>query len=86
MTDKRNDLGPVIITEPGDYITRAGARVTIHEIDNGPIPYTFPCKGSVWRMFRGKYMPKGYQIWMRTGFLNPVGMSMHDIVGKWEGA
>lgn len=52
------------ITKPGDYITRDGTRVTIREISG---PSSWPCKGSVWSMFRGKYVPRGYGIWQVNG-------------------
>lgn len=72
------------ITAPGDYITRNGTRVTIHRIDNGSVPYTFPCKGSAWKMFRGAMRPRGYNVWMRSGHVNAVGDHPLDIVGPWE--
>lgn len=74
-----------VITAPGDYITRNGTRVTIHRIDNGSVPYTFPCKGSAWKMFRGAMRPRGFNVWMRSGHLNAVGDHPLDIVGPWEG-
>lgn len=73
-----------VITAPGDYITRNGTRVTIHRIDNGPVPYTFPCKGSAWKMFRGAMRPRGFNVWMRSGHVNAVGDHPLDIVGPWE--
>lgn len=73
-----------VITAPGDYITRNGTRVTIHRIDNGSIPYTFPCKGSAWKMFRGAMRPRGFNVWMRSGHVNAVGDHPLDIVGPWE--
>lgn len=73
-----------VITAPGDYITRNGTRVTIHCIDNGYIPYTFPCKGSAWKMFRGAMRPRGFNVWMRSGHLNAVGDHPLDIVGPWD--
>lgn len=73
-----------VITAPGDYITRNGTRVTIHHIDNGSVPYTFPCKGSAWKMFRGAMRPRGFNVWMRSGHVNAVGDHPLDIVGPWE--
>lgn len=73
-----------VITAPGDYITRNGTRVTIHRIDNGSVPYTFPCKGSAWKMFRGAMRPRGFNVWMRSGHVNAVGDHPLDIVGPWE--
>lgn len=75
---------PAVITAPGDYATRNGTRVTIDRIDNGSVPYTFPCKGSAWKMFRGVMRPRGYNVWMRSGHLNAVGDHPLDIVGPWE--
>ena len=74
-----------VITAPGDYITRNGTRVIIDSIDNGSVPYTFPCKGSAWKMFRGAMRPRGFNVWMRSGHLNAVGDHPLDIVGPWEG-
>ena len=82
MADRRNS--PTVITAPGEYVTRNGTRVTIDYIDNGSAPYTFPCKGSPWKMFRGAMRPRGYNVWMRTGHLNAVGDHPLDIVGPWE--
>lgn len=73
-----------VITAPGDYITRNGTRVTIRRIDNGSVPYTFPCKGSAWKMFRGAMRPRGFNVWMRSGHVNAVGDHPLDIVGPWE--
>lgn len=82
MADRRN--APTVITSPGEYVTRNGTRVTIDYIDNGSAPYTFPCKGSAWKMFRGAMRPRGYTVWMKTGHLNAVGDHPLDIVGPWE--
>ncbi|WJJ58608.1 hypothetical protein MAG26fr_orf006 [Klebsiella phage vB_KpnS_MAG26fr] len=75
---------PAVITAPGDYITRSGCRVTITSV--GPVnsPYTFPSKGSAWKMFRGAMRPRGFNVWMRSGHLNAVGDHPLDIVGPWE--
>lgn len=81
----RMTLTPVI-TAPGDYRTRAGDRVTIDGISPIGSPYTFPCKGAVWVMFRGAMRPRKRNAWMRSGHLNAVGESPLDIVGPWEGA
>lgn len=67
----------IILTEPGDYITRDGNRVTIREVKG---PSSWPCKGSVWRMFRGKYVPRGYAIWQANGRYTAVGEHPLDIV------
>lgn len=68
---------PVIIEAPGDYLTRDGRRVTIHEIKG---PSTFSAKGHLWRMFRGKYVPKNYDIWHVSGRYKAVGESPEDII------
>lgn len=75
---------PTIIDGPGDYVTRKGQRVTIHEVSNGP--ETFKAKGAMWRMFRGKLSAKGYAIWHISGRYEAVHERTRDIVGKWEGA
>jgi hypothetical protein len=54
-----------MITETGDYLTRDGTKVTIHEIRLGTS--TFEAKGSIWKMFRGKLRPRGYDIWKTDG-------------------
>lgn len=71
----------VLIDKPGDYITRDGRRVTIHAITEGH--YTFPCKGALWRMYRGELRPRGYDTWMRSGYHLAVGEHGADIVGPW---
>lgn len=48
-----NDL-PVIVTFPGIYIARNGARVMVHNIKPAPSPdvTAFAVQGSIERMFR----------------------------------
>lgn len=72
---------PIIITGPGDYRTRDGRRVTIHAVKE---PGTFAAKGAIWKLFRGKETPRGYDIWHPNGraSLRTVGMK-RDIVGRW---
>lgn len=79
-----NDL-PTIIDGPGEYITRAGGRATIHEVKQGGNPETTRCdaKGSVWREFRGNFRPKGYAIWHISGRKYILKESKHDIVGRY---
>jgi len=82
---------PIIIDEPGDYLTRSGSRVTIHEIrmyaplPNGPLRHSvtaFEAKGAIWREFHGKERPQGYEIWHISGrILGTIEMPM-DIVSK----
>lgn len=64
-----------------DYITRNGTRVTIHAVQGGS---SFSVKGSVWRMFRGKYVPRTFAVWMPSGQYLAVGTSPLDIVGEWS--
>lgn len=73
---------PVIVTGPGDYVTRSGRRVTIRAIQG---PGTFSAKGAVWREFRGRVVPRGYDIWHPSGAHVAVGESGLDIVGPWTG-
>ena len=77
---------PAIVTEIGEYQTRAGDRVTVSEIspagDSGCT--SFRVKGSVWREYRGKYKPMGYAIWHISGRKYPLREARTDIVGRWE--
>jgi hypothetical protein len=83
---------PLIITEPGDYRTRDGRRVTIHEIKlcSPTPPYqrhevtAFEAKGSVWRVVRGVNQPRDYDIWHLSGHHVALGDDPLDIVGRWE--
>lgn len=72
---------PVIITGPGEYVSRNGKRVTIREISG---PSTFAAKGHVWRMFRGKERPRDNDIWHVSGRYQAVGERGKDIVGIWS--
>jgi hypothetical protein len=76
------DMLPVIIDGPGEYLTRGGGRVTIHDVDGRG---TFNARGSKWKMFRGKDRPRVYGIWHRSGRHMPLNEVLNDIVGKWEG-
>lgn len=85
---------PIVIDGVGDYVTRSGKRVTIHQIKvyapqpNQPLRHevtSFEAKGSVWRKVRGKEQAADYDIWHLSGRW-AVGESPRDIVGKWEGA
>ena len=69
-----------MITETGDYLTRDGTKVTIFEIRLGTS--TFEAKGSVWKMFRGKVRPRGFNIWQTNGQHMAVGEHRLDIVKK----
>ncbi|AXK43974.1 hypothetical protein [Erythrobacter aureus] len=76
---------PTVIDGPGDYKTRGGGRATIHEVKpNGDDTTTsFDAKGSIWGMFRGRFCPRGYDIWHVSGRRNAVNECPHDIVGKY---
>lgn len=75
---------PVIVTAPGIYITRNGARVMVHNIKPAPSPdvTAFTVQGSVERMFRGKPRFKGYEIWHISGRAYSHKESGRDIVAK----
>lgn len=77
---------PTVITGPGEYITRNGGRATIYAIKPFPDPayIGFSAKGSVWRIFRGVFRPRGYDIWHVSGRGYPVKESGRDIVARWE--
>lgn len=69
------------IVESGEYRTRNGSRVTVHEANGGG---SFSVKGSVWKVFRGKFRPRGLNIWKPTGQRMAVGTHDLDIIGKWQ--
>jgi len=83
---------PLVITAPGDYVTRAGDRVTIHEIrmyaprPHGPLRHAvtaFEAKGSLWRTIGKTYRPAEYDVWHLSGHHVAVDDSPLDIVGPW---
>lgn len=76
---------PVIVTQPGDYVTRDGRRVTIHEVSPAT-EYTYRAKGAFWKMYRGKVRPRGFQVWHISGRLDVVRETAGDIVGPWVDA
>lgn len=65
---------PVIVTAPGIYIARNGARVMVHNIKPAPSPdiTAFAVQGSIERMFRGKLRFRGYEIWHISGHAYPL--------------
>lgn len=75
---------PAIVTAPGIYVTRNGARVMVHNVKASPAPdvTAFTVKGSVERMFRGKPRFKGFNIWHISGRAYPLKESGRDIIGK----
>lgn len=74
---------PVIVTEPGEYVTRDGRRVTVQAVQPKESPYTFKVKGSLWRMFRGECRPRGSQAWHVSGRLDMVKEKAGDIIGRY---
>lgn len=74
---------PVIVSQPGEYLTRDGRRVTVHEVQPKESPYTFKVKGQLWRMFRGKCAPRGLQVWHVSGRLDMVQEKAGDIVAPY---
>lgn len=66
---------------PGDYRTADGRRVTV--VSTGG-KGTFPVKGSVWRIFRGKLRPRGYAIWTADGRYLAHTTSCADLVEAWK--
>lgn len=74
---------PVIVAEPGEYVTRDGRRVTVHAVQPKESPYTFKVKGSLWRMYRGECRPRGSQAWHVSGRLDMVKEKAGDIVGRY---
>ncbi|WP_327210005.1 hypothetical protein [Rhizobium leguminosarum] len=73
---------PVVVTGPGDYLTRSGKRVQIREISGKG---TFNAKGAVYREFRGRTVARGYDIWHPSGCYRAVGEHGLDIVGPAGG-
>lgn len=83
---------PLVITEPGDYITRAGRRVTVHEIvlyapaPGAPLRHevtAFEAKGTLYTPTPTGRILRTYSAWHLTGDHNAVGESPRDIVGRW---
>lgn len=68
---------PVVVTGPGDYVTRNGRRVAIREIGGKG---TFNAKGAVYREFRGRVVARGLDIWHISGCYRAVGEHGLDIV------
>lgn len=67
-----------VIERPGEYQTRDGKRVTVEiVVQNGS---SFPVKGRLWRMYRGKYQPRSWRIWKPTGEFMAYGQHANDIV------
>ena len=83
FTHNINSL-PTIIDAVGDYVTRNGGKVTIHEIKDKTNPDTTSAdaKGSLWKEFRGNFVPKDFGIWHISGRKFILTESPNDIIGK----
>ena len=69
------------IVKGGEYLTRNGTRVSVHDVKAGS---SFTVKGSIWKMFRGGYRPRTYNVWLPTGRLLPTSESPLDIVSVYQ--
>lgn len=84
--DQHPNQFPVIINSPGDYRTRNGKRVTIHEVapkKAGDDCMEFCAKGSFWRSHKNMGENPEYGIWHVSGLSRGIGVHGTDIVGKW---
>lgn len=69
------------IIKGGEYLTRNGTRVSVHDVKDGS---SFTVKGTVWKMYRGKYVPRSFNVWLPNGKLLPTGDSPLDIVSMYQ--
>ena len=76
---------PVIVTQPGEHVTRDGRRVSVHGI-NPNEAYTYRVHGAEWKMFRGKMRARGFTVWHVSGRFDVVRETASDIVGPWVDA
>jgi hypothetical protein len=75
---------PVLVTAPGEYVTRAGHRVTIREVrDGSPGTTSFGATGAVWRERRGVSRPRGVDVWHVSGRHMVLRETDLDIVGPY---
>lgn len=74
---------PDLIDSPGEYVTRAGYKVVIREI-NPPSTSTFNCKGTRYKPDALGRMRPRYSVWRSNGRHLLLTESLMDIVGKWE--
>jgi hypothetical protein len=84
--DQHPNQFPVIIDGPGDYRTRNGKRVTIHEVASkkaGDDCMEFCAKGSFWKSPKNMGENPEYGIWHVSGLSRAVYVHQTDIVGKW---
>lgn len=70
-----------LVISKGEYLTRNGSRVTVHEVRDGS---SFTIKGNIWRMFRGAYVPRTYNVWLPNGSMLPTQESPLDIVSVYR--
>ena len=78
---------PVIVDTPGLYQTRDGNLITVHEInpphETSDMNVTrWAVKGRKWKMFRGKYCPRTFNIWHVSGRNCVLRERPSDIVSK----
>lgn len=80
-----NDL-PDVVDGPGEYVTRDGRRVTIHEVKSPSAPDTtaFGASGAIWKDYRGSERPRGFGLWHASGRSMPLEERPSDIVGRWQ--
>ncbi len=69
------------IVKGGEYLTRNGTRVSVHDVNGGG---SFTVKGSVWKMYRGKYVPRTFNVWLPNGKLLTTSDSPLDIVSVYQ--
>ncbi len=79
-TDRALNCQPTVIDGPGEYLCRDGRRAQIHDTTNST--GTFSCRGSRYRMFRGKERARGLMIWHPSGRYEVLNESPYDIVAK----
>ena len=70
-----------LVISKGEYLTRNGIRVTVHEVRDGS---SFTIKGTIWKMFRGAYRPRTSNVWLPNGRLLPTQDSPLDIVSVYQ--
>lgn len=76
---------PIVITEPGEYVTRSGKKVNIIRVDDHSDDLSvtrFNCKGDIYTPRPGRSDKREYGIWHQSGSFRAIGTHMNDIVGK----
>lgn len=79
-----NDL-PTIIDAPGQYVTRSGKSVRIHEVKDNPTHNTtaFAAKGTIrYKKPNNVRYTQEYNIWHVSGRVSVFDIHDNDIVGK----